>query len=312
MKMKKLILLISFLSLGFMTMNAQQELMLSQQYFSRINKNPAGIGNVEDIDLFLLGHFTYAGMDDSPKSFLLNGHTFVDKWNSGLGITASYDNLGIARSFTNIKLCYSYGLRFNDDMLLSLGLSFGVLVSTFDRDKYKVENPDELQADWFEDGNKAKPDLDFGVEFVLKDKLLVGASVQHLISGKTTTFDPGQHFYVYGRYLFKLTDKWDLAPMLTYVHHKKVNILEVNVTALYNRFVWGGLTWHPDMASGLKSNPLAITLGVEFKRFRIGYTCDLGLGETSNIAATSHEVMLSYSIQRKKSATISADGEIFE
>ncbi len=312
-KMKKLLALICFLSLGFMA-NAQQELLLSQQFYSRINKNPAGIGNVEDIDLFFLGHFQYAGMDDSPKSFVLNAHSFVDKFKSGFGLSMSYDNVGIARSFTNIKVDYSYGLRFNDDMLMSLGLGFGVLVSSFDLDKYTVEEEAELNEDFLAeaDGKQVKPDMDFGVEFSLKENLLVGASVTHLISGETTTYTPGQHIFLYGRYLFALNGKWDIAPMLVYMHHKKVNILEVNVSAFYNRFIWGGLTWHPDMSSGFKSNPLAITLGAEYKRFRLGYTFDLGLGKVSNIATTSHEFMLSYSIERKKTHTINADGDFFE
>lgn len=310
--MRNLLILLGFLSLGFMV-NAQQELLMSQQFYSRINKNPAGIGNIEDIDLFALGHFQYAGMEDAPNTVLLNAHTFVDKWNSGFGLSFSYDNLGIARSFTNVKLDYSYGLRFNDDMLLSLGLGFGVLVSTFDIDKYTVDNSAELSEDFIPaDTKKCSPDMDLGIEFTMKENLLLGVSVTHLISGETTTFAPGQHLYVYGRYLFKINDKWDIAPMLTYVHHKKVNLLEVNLTGFYNRFVWGGLTWHPDMSSGFKNNPLAITIGAEFKRFRLGYTFDIGIGKIHNIASTSHEVMLSYSIERKKTKTTPSDGDFFE
>ncbi len=312
--MKKIaIIIITLLSIGF-GVNAQQELLMSQQFYSRINKNPAGIGNVEDIDIFALGHFQYAGMEDAPNTILLNGHTFVDKWNSGLGVSFSYDNLGIARSFTNVKVEYAYGLRFNDDMLASFGLGLGVLVSSFDVDKYSVENGLELNEDFLRDAEdkKARPDVDLGVEFTWKENLLVGASITHLIDGKVTSYSLGQHLYLYGRYLFPINDKWDVAPMLTYVHHKKVNLLEVNVTGFYNRFIWGGLTWHPDISSGFKSNPLAITLGAEYKRFRLGYTFDMGLGEVHNIAVTSHEVMLSYSIQRKKSATTSSESDFFE
>ena len=76
--MKKLLVLIGFLSLGW-AVNAQQELLLSQQYFSRINKNPAGIGNVEDVDLFLLGHYQYAGVEDAPKTLLFNAQTFISQ-----------------------------------------------------------------------------------------------------------------------------------------------------------------------------------------------------------------------------------------
>ncbi|MBR4970811.1 MAG: PorP/SprF family type IX secretion system membrane protein [Paludibacteraceae bacterium] len=313
--MKKLLVLIGFLSLGW-AVNAQQELLLSQQYFSRINKNPAGIGNVEDVDLFLLGHYQYAGVEDAPKTLLFNAQTFISQINSGVGITFSHDNLGITRSFTNAKLVYSYGLRINDEMLVSLGLSMGILGTSFDAAEYIFEDDTEwgdLEKEVGDDLDKhVRFDMDFGAEFTFRENLLAGFSITHLTNGESLTLRTGRHFYWYARYLFNINDKWDIAPMLTYMHHEKTNVLELNVTAFYNRFIWGGLTWHPDMSDGFGTNPLAITLGAEYKRFRLGYTFDYAFGNVSRLAGTSHELMFSYSIERKKTSTAASQEDFFE
>lgn len=310
--MKKIIFLIGFLTVSLLA-SAQQELLLSQQFYSRINKNPAGTGNVEDIDLFLLGHYQYAGVEDAPKSLLFNGHTFIRKINSGVGLSLSYDNLGIARSFLDIKAVYSYMLRPADNMLVSLGLGFGVRRSAFDKDAYSVDNIIEMYDGTIPDeDSKVRPDFDFGVEFAMNDNLLFGASVTHLLDSASTTMMQGRHLNLYGRYMFKLNDKWDIAPSLTYMHHAKTNVLELNVTGYYERFIWGGLTYHPDLSDKFGSNPLAITLGVEYFRFRLGYTIDLGLGKISHMAGTSHELMLSYSVDRKRTKSKDMNEEIFE
>ena len=316
--MKKLLVLIGFLSLGF-AVNAQQELLLSQQYFSRINKNPAGLGNVEDVDLFLLGHYQYAGVQDAPKTLLFNAQTFISQINSGVGLTFSHDNLGITRSFTNAKLVYSYGLRINDEMLVSLGLSAGILGTSFNVDEYIFDDDTEWGDLGIEENEEfgydkhVRFDMDFGVEFTFRENLLAGFSITHLTGGNDpTTLRTGSHLYWYARYLFTINDKWDIAPMLTYMHHQKTNVLEVNVTAFYDRFIWGGLTWHPDMSDKFGTNPLAITIGAEYKRFRLGYTFDYAFGNVSRLAGTSHEVMLSYSIERKKTSSAASQEDFFE
>ena len=65
-------LIASAASLSALFCSAQQDLMVSQQIFSRINVNPAGTGNNKGCDAFLLGRIQWAGVDNSPKTGLLN------------------------------------------------------------------------------------------------------------------------------------------------------------------------------------------------------------------------------------------------
>lgn len=302
--MKKILALISFL-IVCIGLNAQQDLLLSQQFFSRINKNPAGTGNVTDLDLFLLGSYRYIQVKDAPKSGIFNAHTFVDRLNSGFGLSVSYDNIGIARSTTNAKLVYAYTLNIGDEMILSLGLGGGIQHSYFDPSKYTWDDPEEWQQGM--DGvpseveTKLKPDFDFGIELTTP-RFLFGASVTHITNNESSTLVAGRHYYAYIRYLFTLSESFDLAPAIAYMHRSKVDVAELNLMAFYDRFIWGGLTYHPDIHDKFKTNPLGITLGIEYRHFRVGYTFDWAFGRVSRLSGNSQELMLSYSIPGKRSS----------
>jgi len=302
--MKKILALISFLIMCI-GINAQQDLLLSQQFFSRINKNPAGTGNVTDLDLFLLGHYNYIEIKGAPKSGIFNVQTFVDRLNSGFGLSLSYDNTGIARSTTNAKLAYAYTLNIGDEMILSLGLGGGIQYSYFDPAKFIWDDPTEWEQGL--DGvpstaeTTVRPDFDFGIELTTP-RFLLGGSVTHITNNESSTLVAGRHFYGYVRYLFTLSESFDLAPALAYMHRAKVDVLELNVMAFYDRFIWGGLTYHPDIHDKFRTNPVGITLGIEYRHFRVGYTFDWAFGRVSRLSGNSQELMLSYSIPGKKSS----------
>lgn len=297
--MKKLLALISFFTLC-VAVNAQQDLLLSQQFFSRINKNPAGVGNISDLDIFFLGRCQWLDVKDSPKSGVLNAQTFIEKYNSGVGFTCSYDNLGVAKSMLNPKLVYAYNLKLNDDMLLSFGLSAGIQYGYFDASDYELEDETERNDGDFpmEKETKFSPDFDFGAEFSTPN-LLLGFSITHIVANGSTSLISGRHFYGYARYIFPLNETFDLAPALVYMNHGKTNVFELNVVAFYNRLFWGGLTYHPDINDGFGTNPVGVTLGVEYNRFRFGYTFDYNFGAVADYSGSAHEIMLSFNFPNK-------------
>ena len=308
--MKKILALIGIMMMC-LTVKAQQDLLLSQQFFSRINKNPAGTGNVTDLDLFLLGRYQYIEIKDAPKSGVFNAQTFFDKIHSGFGLSVSYDDIGIARSTTNAKLAYAYTVNVNERMILSFGLSGGIQHSYFDPAKYKWDDPVEWeqgldgvpsQAEY-----KTSPDFDFGVELTTP-RFLLGLSVTHITNNETTTFVTGRHFYGYIRYMFPVSETFELAPAFVFMHKSKVDVLELNLMGFYQRFLWGGITYHPDIHDRFKTNPVGFTLGVEYRNFRIGYTFDWAFGSVSKLSGNAQELMLSYSIQNKRKS----QGLIFE
>ena len=124
--MKKIVLLLAAMALSATVAFAQNDFVLTEQLFSRIAVNPAGTGNDENVNIFSLNRFQYAGAQGAPFSTLLNVHSYFDKANSGVGITFSYDGSGIAYRQFQAKAVYAYHLNFGKQNLFSFGVGLGV------------------------------------------------------------------------------------------------------------------------------------------------------------------------------------------
>ena len=75
--MKKIIVLLSALVASATIAFAQNDFVLTEQLFSRIAVNPAGTGNDENVNIFSLNRFQYAGADGAPFSTLFTRLTVV-------------------------------------------------------------------------------------------------------------------------------------------------------------------------------------------------------------------------------------------
>lgn len=299
MKKRIYILLVLSLTTSIFTANAQQDLLLSQEIFSRVNKNPAATGNSNDIDIFLHGRLQWTGMDKGPKTTVLNVTNYVEKIKSGFGLSFSYDCFGVAHSSTNAKLAYSFQMDLSERYILSLGLGAGVYAGKIDYTKHKLEDMSE-----FNDGEyimdketRLSPDFDFGFE--LSNPLwTLGVSMTHLLNSESTSFKSGRHLYAYWTSLLPLGDNFSLGPTVSYMHHDQANLMEVGSLVFFKNLYWGGVTWRPDLHDKMNPSVLVFTLGFEKSRFRFGYSFDMSVG-SDNLLPPSHEIILSYGIAKK-------------
>lgn len=313
--MKKGLLLITTLLFLCNVIFAQGDFKLSEQMFSRINQNPAAIGNNEKIQIFTAGRMQYVGMglEQTPTSALLNGHYFNEKLKSGFGLSLSYDELGLYNQTINAKICYAYNIDLFDGGLLSLGLSAGVVNKMFDPSRHVWRD----EGDPLDKGNDITSttafDLDFGFEFSWK-YLLVGASITHIpsiASDVRTTVAPS-HINAYVRGNLALPEKFNLIPAFTYTNIGACNvgklisgensnilsigqehIMDLSLTTVYDGKYWLGVGYRINSA-------VSIMAGFEWHWLRIGYCYDLSVGPVWNLTSSTHEVMLSFAIPTKK------------
>ena len=145
---------------------AQRDLMLSQQFFSRLNFNPAATGNSDDVDFFLIGRSQWSDFEDSPKDGVFNVCNYIESIRSGFGLSMSYDDLGIANHTFICKPAYAYHINMNESMLLSMGVSFGFLYHSWDPTDHRIIDPQEYGLPSFpaDPEKKFRPDMDFGME----------------------------------------------------------------------------------------------------------------------------------------------------
>jgi type IX secretion system PorP/SprF family membrane protein len=285
---------------------AQGEFRLSEQLFSRIKQNPSAIGNDKNIQIFNVNRMQWVGMgfDQAQKSTLINVHSYFESIQSGVGVSFSYDELGIANNTLNAKLAYAYNLDLSDNSLLSLGLSAGVMNKSFNPSRHIWLHPTDptIPLDVI---SLTDLDIDFGMELSTK-YLLVGASANHLtnVGKEVSSLMAPTTINAYARGLFAATNSIMIAPAVLYTNIGALNqtnfdvyqnnIVEINATAFYNNQYWFGLGYR-------LNNALAFSAGLEWnKAFRIGYAYELSMGNVSQLTSSTHELMLSVVLPSKK------------
>jgi type IX secretion system PorP/SprF family membrane protein len=298
--MKKILLPI-LLFVSIFTASAQ-DFLLTEQWFSRLHRNPAATGNSADLNLFYMNRQQWVGFKDAPSTNLLNVHTFFERINSGLGLTFYYDTEGVGDKALNVKLAYSYQIKLADEMLLSFGLSAGILNKSFDPSK--LTYLDENNKPNIADESKTNFDMDLGVEFSTP-VFMAGFSTTHLLDGRAAMLNvkTGRQFTGYARGNIGIGEKFNLAPGLVYNNYSSTaaDFFELNVTAFYIKKIWLGVGTRFD--SSFKFNTLNAMIGFEWRFLRIGYGYDFSLGKLGTFKKSTHEIMVSAKIPTCKAKT---------
>jgi type IX secretion system PorP/SprF family membrane protein len=282
-------------------MYSQENPLITQQWYSRINHNPASVGNNDAWDIFMVHRDQWTGFRNAPKTTMLNLHTSIDDFSSGIGLSLAYDRENPARTTIIGKLLYSYRIKVTQSSQLSFGLGVDILNRAHDPNRLTLEIPLDPEKG-FEKDNRTSLGIDFGLEFTT-ERLAIGVSVTNL--GRKyenlTTFINGTQYYAYGFYRFPVNDVLDLSPTGTYVYGNNEHLLEFGATAFFNDNVWGGIVYRID-------NAICLMAGFKYNIFRIGYSYDYHTNDAQKFGST-HEVVLSVRIPKLKRGLIrNADG----
>lgn len=317
---RKLLLAISFLLVS-VSVFAQGDFRPTEQMFSRINANPSAIGNNENIQLFTATRLQWveAGLGESPVSTILNAHYYNDKLKSGFGLSFSYDELGLANQTINAKIVYAYNLDLRDDMLLSFGLSAGVVNKRFDPNRHVVVDPNDPNLPT-EVTSVTNFDLDFGLEYSYK-YLLLGFSITHLpnVGKEYASLTAPSHINAYVRGNIPLPKEFSLIPAVSFVNvgalNKDItmlngdvstsqliveeNIMDFGLTAMYQGKYWFGVGYRGGVTANYSNNVAYLMAGFEWHWLRVGYCCDISV-DAIDYSTSTHEIMLSFIIPTKK------------
>lgn len=272
---------------------AQNDFVLSEQLFSRIAINPAGTGNDQNVNIFSTTRLQYAGVENAPISTMLNLHGYIDKANSGLGLSVTYDYSGVAYQQIQAKAVYAYHINIKDH-IISLGVGLGLYSKIFDPSKHILDDEAE-RGQGFPDRYQSLTNFDasFGIEYTNK-YFLFGAAINHIPGYfyETTTLTSKPSYYAYMRGYIPCGQKFSLAPAIAYYYTGQYHVADVNVTGFIVNHVWVGLGYRTE-ATGYAM------VGFEWNWLRIGYCCDVNFGKLNKIGSTSHELTLSFAIPTK-------------
>lgn len=293
-KQLKHVVLLAALTLVGLPVLAQSDVLLNQQWFSRLNRNPAAAGLDKDNVNVGLFYRSQWNLDDALRSGVLNVDSYVDSWKSNIGLSMMYDQPGPAHKNLTVNLAYAYRFNISEKFQLSLGLAGGMSNISTNFSKLTVDNGSDPGLPT---KNESSTNVDFGFGTELTtDKLTIGLSMTHLGNNTSGTFEkwrPANQVYAYGRYMIPAGTQIDIAPSLGYVHYDNGNLFELGVTGFLQKKYWAGVSWRPDAA-------MVFLLGLDFSMFSVGYAYDAALGDSRDIGGGSHEIFLRARISKGK------------
>lgn len=291
-------ILLLALAVGALHATAQDAYLLSQQWQSRLNRNPASAGvSGNPLDLTMFYRNQWGNLDDALHTTTINAEGYVPSIKSNLGLTFAYDKPTSARQNVNALLSYAFRFDISAQYQLSLGLAAGIMNRSFDPNKLVYDSPNDPGA-LTEKTSTVKADFSAGAELT-SDRLTVGLGITHL--GNSTSTSTGtsedwlsqQQVYTYARYRLQAAHKFDIVPAASWLHYEGDNLFELGLSALYDKKYWAGVAWRPDAA-------VVLSAGLEFYMFRVGYAYDLGIGDSKVMDGGVHEVMVQFSLNRGK------------
>jgi type IX secretion system PorP/SprF family membrane protein len=292
--MKRIIILIGVLILGFEYSNAQQLPQFTQYMYNTIAVNPAYAGSRDALSIVGLNRNQWAGFDGGPETTTLSIHSPLRNEKIGLGLSLINDKTGY-ESLTYIYTDFSYTIQANEDVDVSFGLKAGVTT-------YKLAS--ELYNSVFTGGDqyfndrldRLNPNIGAGILFH-SDKWYAGLSMPKLINHDLNDASDYKalervHYYMIAGYVFDLSESVKFKPS-TMVKYTKGAPVSTDLTAnfLFNEKFWLGGSYRINGEQG------AFGALADFQvtdQFRVGYTYEIPTGEIRPYTSGSHEILLMY------------------
>lgn len=323
MKFARLTYILLFSILVFTTAKAQQYPIYSQYMMNGFLLNPAIAGHEGYAAINLTVRKQWVGLADAPSTYALSGQTrllknsFISRGRSvrkrrkimsrsgrvGLGGYIFNDQNG-AMSKTGFSGTYAYHLT-----LRRAQLSFGLSLSTFqyriDRDKIRLEDPDDALL------ANIKPqafitDAGFGMYYSDKN-LYAGFSISNLFeslltlySNEKSEFRLERQYLTMAGYRFDIVDDLYLEPsFLLKISENGIAQIDGNVKCFYREDYWAGLSYRTGSGNRVASetiggagSSLIFMLGVRVDKYLLGYAFDYTFSSIGAKTFGSHEIML--------------------
>ncbi len=293
MRSIRFILPVAFLASTALSVQAQQEVMISQYMFNGLFLNPAYAGSHPYASATVLHRSQWVGMAGSPRTNLLGIDGPVLDNKMGLGFTFSHDMIGVSRDM-EIAANYAYRIRTGTNGHLAFGLKAGLsMYSANLSDLLYWDSQDALYQNNISNATVGK--FGFGL-YWNNERSYVGLSVPTIYAadGKIASEVPGspdhyftQHYYLNAGHVFELNENFDLKPsMLLKYQQQAPPEVDINLNVLFKQRFWLG--------AGYRTGDGIIGM-VEFQispMFRAGYAYDMNTSMLRHYNGGSHEVML--------------------
>ncbi|QKG80981.1 PorP/SprF family type IX secretion system membrane protein [Tenuifilum thalassicum] len=285
---------------------AQEIPQYTQFMFNPYLFNPAIAGTLNHYQVRANNRNQWVGINDAPFSVSASIYGPFTKYDMGWGAYITNDVTGPTAK-TNFMGTYAYNMMLTDDIRVSGGISFGMMLYRLDGTKLKLgEEADPVYDPAIINSTKTLVTPDASIGFYLySTSFNVGLSA-HQLFGQRLKFYPKpiepnrlkQHIMLSGGYWLSLNRNMEIETslLLKYMFGNPMQV-EVNGKFTYlqkDYNVWSGL-------SVRYKDAIAIMVGFTWqKKYMIGYSFDWSLLGIRKYNSGSHEVMFGYNFDKLK------------
>ena len=290
-----LILALAFCFLELKTL-AQSDISMSTHWYNRASYNPASIVKPDYYYLFSNARKQWTGISGSPLIFNVQASVYNEEIRSGFGISLINDNIGLTHVF-NPTFLYAHRVALNDQLYLSLGLSFGAFIRTVNASLFEAETIIDPALDYVDELN-TRPDANVGFEFQGR-YFFLGASTTHLFSINKThnTLLNTNHRYAYVYYKNSDNDLFNVLIGTQVINRYNLNVYEGHAMIRF-KYPTGLLKGPRELfdigCSWRSTNQMTLLLGINITAdLRAGYAYDYDF-DLPKDKKGSHELVIEY------------------
>jgi len=290
-------IVVSALSLGSLTITAQQDPMYTHYMYNTLVVNPAYAGSRDALTVTALHRSQWVSFKGAPQTETMTFHTPLKNNKLAVGMHAFNDRIGPLNN-TSVFGDFAYRLQLTPRSKLAFGLSAGVRVtqarlSTLDVEQ---ENDPAFQNNIV---NKTNPNAGFGI-YYSRERFYAGVSVPYLFQNRYSDIKSGseiiltgneqRHYFLIAGTVLNISDNLAFKPT-TLVKVTPAAPIEADITA---SFVYATkLSLGANYRTGDSFGAL-IGFNITSQLF-LGYSYDWSYGlKTSRYNNGSHEIVLRY------------------
>ncbi len=295
---------------------AQQDPQFTQFMHNKLIYNPGYAGTSQAICTNVLYRQQWVNFPGAPKTALISFDMPLGQLPLAIGLNVMNDQIGYSKTlFARLALAYNKPIG---PGILGVGIDGGILQQQFNGTWITPDgnnNPDGAIPGFQATGsNSTNPklnqltyDLGFGAYYTIANKMYVGISSTHLAAqdisaGKNVKYSLARHYYVMAGYTFNLTPEHALSPNIKIKSDAASTQLDLNLTYMYNNLFWIGVSYRMQDA-------IAPMIGAKFlqnKSLKVGYSYDLTTSKIKGYSAGTHEIMLGYCFNVKKTPKVTS------
>lgn len=278
---------------------AQQDLQFTQFVNNRLYYNPGVAGSSGSICITGVHRSQWVGFDNAPVTQNLNLEVPIPLLHGGVYLNVVNDAIGFFQN-RSLGLGYAYQMPLGEGTL-GIGAAVDIHTNAIQTGtNYILPQPGTQDPSVISQGTSGVAvDGTFGV-YYQDGQMWMGASTRRLI-GATTAFDSQtgsvtelaneRHYFLMGGYDIPLASTNLVitpAAMVKFDESALNPQADINVTAMYNNQIWGGVTYRVQDA-------IAVMVGYRIMpELQLAYSYDLTTSDLNSSSSGSHELTVNY------------------